>query len=80
MAVLEIDYVKQTFGDLEGKRVTEVRGLNTKELEELMWDTRGVTPFVIFFSDGSYIIPMCDAEGNGAGSLCYCDSTGFVRS
>lgn len=80
MSVPEIDYIRDTFGDLEGKQVARVRRLNHKELDELMWDTSGIPPFVIEFTDGAYVIPMCDAEGNGAGTLCYADSSGFVRS
>lgn len=80
MPVLEIDYVKNTFGDLKGKKVSEVRQLDSKELDDLMWSTSGVLPMIIKFTDGSYIIPMSDAEGNGAGAICYADSTGFVRS
>lgn len=75
------DYIHETFGDLKGKQVAQVRPLSAGELDTLMWDTSGaVPPFVIEFTDGAYIIPMCDAEGNGAGTICYADSTGFVRS
>jgi hypothetical protein len=81
MPALEIDYIQQIFGDLKGKVVSGVRRLNSSEISSLMWSDKGaVPPFVIEFSDGAYIIPMCDHEGNGAGTLCYADSTGFVRS
>lgn len=80
MPALEIDYIKNTFGDLKGKRVSEVRQLNSSELNELMWSKSGALPMIIKFTDGSYIIPMSDPEGNGAGAICYADSTGFVRS
>ena len=35
-----------------------------------MWDKR---PLVIRFTDGTYIIPMRDDEGNDGGSLYYGD-------
>lgn len=75
-----MDYVQETFGDLVGKKIARVRQLSRGELDTLMWSSSRVTPIVIEFSDGAYIIPMCDEEGNGAGGLCFADSTGFVRS
>lgn len=75
-----IDYVKNTFGDLVGKTVRRVRMLTADEMEALMWQGYGATPIVIEFTDGAYIIPMRDAEGNEAGGLCFADHTGFVRS
>jgi hypothetical protein len=51
---------------LLGKQITEVRYLNQKEAENFMWDYR---PVVFQLDDGTWIIPMCDDEGNNGGVL-----------
>lgn len=51
---------------LKGKTIKNVRYLNDKEMEGMMWYNR---PVVIFFTDGSYIIPSADDEGNDGGAL-----------
>ena len=75
-----IDYVQNTFGSLVGKTVRRVRMLTADEMEALMWQGYGTTPIIVEFTDGAYIIPMRDAEGNEAGGLCYADHTGNVLS
>lgn len=76
----KFDYVQNTFGSLVGKTVRRVRKLDATELEALMWQGFGATPIIIEFTDGSYIIPMRDEEGNDSGGLCYADAEGNVRS
>jgi hypothetical protein len=56
---------------LRGKTVKNVSFLSVSETEDLMWYKR---PVVIEFTDGSYIIPQCDDEGNDGGSLYYQDN------
>lgn len=56
---------------LIGKSIAGVRYMSQEEVDENMWDQR---PLAIFFTDGSYIIPMSDDEGNNGGSL-YTSST-----
>jgi hypothetical protein len=51
---------------LVGKTIKSVRYQYTCEKQDLGWTKRSL---VIFFSDGSYIFPSSDAEGNGPGSL-----------
>lgn len=51
---------------LKGKTIKTVRYLNDEELEQFGWDRRSL---VIFFTDGSYITPSADDEGNDAGAL-----------
>lgn len=51
---------------LVGKTIKEVRYMTKAEAEEFGWYSRGI---VIFFEDGSHIIPMRDDEGNDAGSV-----------
>jgi hypothetical protein len=65
------DLIKAEYGSLVGKTVVAVRPLMADELENLFWFDGGTVAFVIFFSDGSFVIPSSDAEGNGAGSLIY---------
>lgn len=51
---------------LKGKTIKGVEYLTQKEADDSMWYSR---PVVIVFTDGSYIIPMSDDEGNDGGSL-----------
>ena len=52
---------------LVGKQIKAVRYMSESEREEYMWSSR---PLAIFFTDGSFIFPMADDEGNDAGALC----------
>lgn len=61
-------YIENEYGWMVGKTVEAVRTLKDSEKEMYGWDGSEV-PFVVFFTDGSYIIPMSDDEGNGAGAL-----------
>ena len=66
------NYIKMEYGSLVGKTVEQVRMLTDEEIEQFMWDGNyGAVPFVVFFTDGSFIIPSRDDEGNGAGTLIY---------
>ncbi len=51
---------------LTGKTIVEVRYLTDQEMNDLGWYNKAL---VIFFSDGSYIFPSQDNEGNNAGAL-----------
>ena len=51
---------------LVGKKIKQARYMTEAEAEEFGWYSRGI---VIFFEDGSHIIPMRDDEGNDAGSV-----------
>lgn len=52
--------------ELKGKTVKEVRYMTKAEAKESMWFSR---PLIIWFTDGSYIIPMADDEGNDGGAM-----------
>ena len=66
------NYITREYGSLVGKTVAQVRTLSDKELEQFMWDGGGSeVAFVVFFTDGSFIIPSRDDEANGAGTLIY---------
>lgn len=51
---------------LVGKTIAKVEYLSPKEGEEMMWYK---LPLAITFTDGSWIFPMADDEGNDGGSL-----------
>ena len=53
---------------LRGKTIKNVSWLGDRDMEQLMWYKR---PVVIEFTDGSYLIPQSDDEGNDGGSMYY---------
>ena len=68
MKTIDKTYIEKEYGWMVGKTIKSVRPLNDSEKELYGWDGSEV-PFVVFFTDGSYIVPMSDDEGNGAGAL-----------
>lgn len=65
------NYIKKEYGWLVGKTVESVRPMTKEEIDQFCWYEGSEVPFVIFFTDGSYIIPMQDDEGNGPGALAH---------
>jgi len=55
---------------LKGKTIKEVRYLTEAETKQSYWYKR---PVVIIFTDGEYIIPMADDEGNDGGAMSTSD-------
>ena len=53
---------------LKGKTIKEVTFLSDGDMENMMLYKR---PVIIHFTDGSFIIPQSDDEGNDGGSLYY---------
>ena len=51
---------------LVGKTIRRVRYLNDEEVIDLGWTRSNV---VIEFTDGHWVVPMTDDEGNDAGTL-----------
>ena len=51
---------------LKGKTIADARYMTEQEMNDFGWYNRSI---VIFFTDGSYMIPQQDNEGNGAGAL-----------
>jgi hypothetical protein len=51
---------------LVGKTIKQIRYLTDQEQEQFDWLDSAV---VIIFTDGSWIIPMSDDEGNNAGAI-----------
>lgn len=57
---------KRCSDELVGKTIKEVRYMTDEELEMYGWFKRVL---VIFFTDGSYMLPSMDDEGNDGGAL-----------
>ena len=55
---------------LRGKTIQSVRYMTDEEVENFMWYRKAL---IIIFTDGSYLIPQRDDEGNDAGSLFLSD-------
>ena len=67
-------YIKQEYGWMVGKTVASVRRLTSQEIEDMGWyESHSEVPFVVMFTDGTWIVPMRDDEGNGAGTLAYAE-------
>lgn len=58
---------------LVGKRIQSVRYLSAEEAQNNYWHSR---PIVIFFDDGSYMIPQSDDEGNDGGAVTLVEKSG----
>lgn len=65
----------QNFTFLTGKTIASVRYMTEQECKRLMWHSR---PILIRFTDGSYIIPQMDDEGNDGGAIYYEGDSGAV--
>lgn len=63
-------HLKQFNKYLKGKTIKEVTWLSEKDMETMMWYKR---PVMIHFTDGSFVIPQSDDEGNDGGSMYYQD-------
>ena len=51
---------------LVGKTIKKIEYLTEQEAESMGWNQ---IPLVIIFTDGSYIFPMADDEGNNGGAI-----------
>lgn len=61
-----MDWTKEINKHLKGKTIKSVRYLTDEEMEGFMWYKR---PVAIFFTDGHYMIPSADDEGNDGGAI-----------
>ena len=57
------DFAKK---NLVGKTIKSVRYMTKTEAKNMFWESR---PLAIFFTDGSFIFPSMDDEGNDGGAL-----------
>ena len=57
------DFAKK---QLVGKTIASVRYMTKAEAKAMYWESR---PLAIFFTDGSFIFPSMDDEGNDGGTL-----------
>ena len=58
---------------LVGKTIENARYLTKEELIDCFGDDSYKVPLVIEFTDGSWIFPMSDDEGNNGGALATSD-------
>lgn len=64
-------HLKQFNAYLKGKTIKKVSWLGDNTMENLLWYNR---PVVIQFTDGSFLIPQSDDEGNDGGAMYYQDN------
>ena len=62
---------KQAKKVLLGKKIIQVKYVDTEEAEKYMWGSR---PISFTLDDGTRLIVMRDDEGNDGGALCYLNS------
>ena len=60
--------IPHSFKQLIGKTIAKIEYLSNEECNELMWFSR---PVVIVFTDGTYMVPVVDEEGNDGSALWY---------
>ena len=63
---LEQEWVQAISYNLVGKTIKEVRYISDEEARGMDWHARAVA---IQLSDGQWVFPMQDDEGNGPGAL-----------
>jgi len=70
----KVMWEKKISSFLVGKTIKTTRYFNDKEMGLFGWDDEyNKRPLVIFFNDGSWIVPMMDDEGNDGGALAVSD-------
>ena len=62
------DQIPHSFKQLIGKTIAKIEYLSNEECNELMWFSK---PVAIVFTDGTFMIPVADDEGNDGGVLWY---------
>tara|TARA_Y100000593_G_C4211860_1_gene287247 strand:- start:163 stop:399 length:237 start_codon:yes stop_codon:yes gene_type:complete len=63
----ESEWEKKISKFLVGKTIESIRYMTHDEAQELFgWDRKAI---IIWFTDGSHMIPSRDDEGNGPGAL-----------
>ena len=71
---IEERWNKSNEKQLVGKTIKSVRYMTIEEAQETRWYYR---PVVIEFTDGTYIIPQKDDEGNDGGAI-YCSDGSII--
>jgi len=64
----EAIWVAKALEYLKGKTVETVEYMSDDEMEGMMWNQK---PLCIKFTDGTWIFPMSDDEGNDGGALAW---------
>jgi hypothetical protein len=58
------------FAFLIGKKISSVRYMSKVEADHFGWHKR---PLIIRFTDGTFLLPQSDDEGNDGGAMYYND-------
>ena len=58
----------EKFVNIEGKTIAAVRWMTEDELDMFGWGDQG-DGVILFFNDGSWLVPSSDPEGNGPGFI-----------
>lgn len=58
------------FPELAGKTIARIRWMTPDEMEMFGWGGWRPGP-ILFFTDGSWLVPMSDEEGNTPGFMEY---------
>jgi hypothetical protein len=66
IGTLKNNWRSRAYKELKGKTIHTVRYLTDDETRDLEWTN---SPLAIFFTDGSFIFPSSDDEGNAPGAL-----------
>ncbi len=62
------DQIPHRYKQLIGKTIANIEYLSDAECNDLMWHNK---PVAIVFTDGTFMIPVADDEGNDGGVLWY---------
>lgn len=66
--MFDVNKIPTEFKGLEGKTIKKVRWMSDNEMKQAMWYKR---PVVVYFTDGTFMIPQMDDEGNDGGAIYY---------
>ena len=62
----KIEWGRKATDKFKGKVVERIEYMTDSKVESFLW---GAAAPIIIFTDGSWLLPSSDDEGNGAGSL-----------
>jgi hypothetical protein len=60
--------MNERFDNLVGKTIAAIRWMTDEEIDMFGWAGQD-DAVIVFFSDGSWMVPSSDPEGNGPGFI-----------
>jgi len=69
------EFIKALESQLVGKSIKTIRYMNDREMEIFGWYKR---PLIILLSDGTFIVPQKDDEGNDGGAIALVGNKKFT--